>query len=417
MSNFNDSSRTARGLLLDLYQAAVAAVDGEDCVVRQLSLRPMSGRVWSVAIGKAAAAMLAGARLALGEQLEYALLITKNGYAAGPSPAACEVIEAGHPLPDANSLYAGRRLLELLAEAPRDVQWLFLISGGASSLVEVLPAGLALEDLQRLNAWLLASAWPIGRINALRRQLSRIKGGRLLDQLHGRHVRALLISDVPDDTPSVIGSGLLFPPIEAVPWDPAELPAWLCAWLDRVARKDAESSGRPRVEAEIVARLGQALDAVAERAAAHGYPVYRATTRLDRDAVDTGRQIAATLRSGAPGIYLWGGETTVRLPDQPGQGGRCQQLALAAAVALAGQQCITVLAAGTDGSDGPGDVAGACVDGGTLARGALEGLDALTALRQADAGRFLEAAGDLLDTGPTGTNVNDVVIGLKTVAI
>lgn len=375
----------------------------------------MPGQVWAVAIGKAAAAMLTGAWRALGAGLEHALLITKPGHAGGPWPVYCEVIEAGHPLPDANSLCAGRRLLELLAEAPEGVQWLFLISGGASSLVEALPEGMTLEDLQRLNAWLLASGWPIGRINALRRHLSCIKGGRLLDHLPGQSVRALLISDVPDDDPTVIGSGLLFPPAEMMPLERAALPVWLCAGLDRAALRDAATVERPRVEAEIVARLDQALDAAAARAAAHGYPVYRATTRLDGDAVETGKRIAATLLSGAPGIYLWGGETTVRLPDHPGRGGRCQQLALAAAEVLAGQHGITLLAAGTDGSDGPGDAAGACIDGGTLARGALEGLDALTALRQADAGRFLEAAGDLLDTGPTGTNVTDMVIGLKTV--
>lgn len=385
-------------------------------MLRQLRSRPLAGRVWAVAIGKAAAAMLAGARQALGANLEHALLITKTGHAAGPWPAHCEVIEAGHPLPDAGSLRAGQRLLELLATAPEAVQFLFLISGGASSLVEVLPEGMTLEDLQRLNSWLLASGWPIGQVNALRRRLSRIKGGRLLAHLHGRPVRALLISDVPDDDPAVIGSGLLFPAAEGFQSTPDAVPDWLHPWLERVAMQDDQANEWPQPEAEIVARLDQALDAAAGHALVLGYPVYRAPAHLDGDAAEAGVRIATTLLTGAPGIYLWGGETTAQLPEQPGQGGRCQHLALAAAELLAGRGDIVLLAAGTDGSDGPGDAAGACVDGQTLLRGESEGLDAQRALAQADAGRFLEAAGDLLDTGPTGTNVTDLVIGLKTVA-
>lgn len=397
-----------------MYRSALAAVDGEACVLRRLREQPLPGRVWTVAIGKAAAAMLSGARQALGSGLEHALLITKTGHAAGPWPAWCEVIEAGHPLPDAGSLRAGLRLLEMLATAPEDVQLLFLISGGASSLVEVLPEGMALADLQRLNAWLLASGWPIGRINALRRRLSRIKGGRLLDHLQGRPVRALLISDVPDDDPAVIGSGLLFPVAKDLQSEPDAVPDWLHLWLERAAMQDAQTGERAKIEAEIVARLDQALAAAAESAAAAGYPVYRAAARLDGDATEAGITIATTLLTGAPGIYLWGGETTVQLPEHSGQGGRCQQLALAAAVCLAGHDDIVLLAAGTDGSDGPSDAAGACIDGRTLHRGMSEGLDPQRALARADAGHFLEAAGDLLDTGPTGTNVTDLVIGLKT---
>lgn len=368
-----------------------------------------------MAVGKAAAAMLAGARQVLGEDLERSLLVTKRGHAAGHWPAGCEVIEAGHPVPDAGSLRAGQRLLEFLADAPSDAQLLFLISGGASSLIEALPEDMSLEDLQRLNAWLLASGWPISRMNALRRRLSRIKGGRLLDHLRGRKTRALLISDVQGDDPAVIGSGLLFPTVDVGDADAQAVPDWLRRWLDNAAAQAARTHAQPQVEAEIVARLEDALDAAAGQATALGYAVHRHPARLDGDAVATGRQVAATLIAGAPGIHLWGGETTVQLPEHPGQGGRCQQLALAAAELLAGHHGVALLAAGTDGSDGPGDAAGACVDGGSVARGSAEGLDASTALQQADAGRFLEAAGDLIDTGPTGTNVTDLVIGLKSV--
>lgn len=409
------SPDSSRGVLLRLYQAALAAVDGERCVAAHLEARPPSGqagRVWAIAIGKAATTMLAGAFAALDGQLERALLIAKHGHLHGREFPRSEILEAAHPLPDVSSLAAGRRLLEFMAAAPADVHWLFLISGGASSLVEVLPEGVTLADVQRVNAWLLASGLPIERMNALRRRLSCIKGGRLRGYLGARPARVLLISDVPGDDPAIIGSGLLHAAadIDALP---NPLPAWLSALIDRAVTTSADLP-TAHFETEIVARIEQALDAAAGLAAAHGFHVFRQRERLHGDAVVAGQRIAATLMAGAPGVYLWGGETTVRLPDQPGQGGRCQQLALAAAQVLAGQHGIYLLAAGTDGNDGPGDVAGVCVDGHTLERGSLDGLDADIALRQADAGRFLEAAGDLLDTGPTGTNVTDVVIGLKT---
>lgn len=414
MSDLYDNAVHAKTALLDIYQAALNAVDGTACVRRQLLARPLPGRVRAVAVGKAAAAMLAGARRVLGDALERALLVTKPGHAAGPWPSDCEVIEAGHPVPDAGSLRAGQRLLDFIAEAQTDVRFLFLISGGASSLVEALPEGMTLEDLQRVNAWLLASGWPIGRMNAVRRRVSRIKGGRLLEHLQRRNVRVLLISDVPGDDPAVIGSGLLFPAPDRERVDPRSLPDWLRPWTENTEAPTPNADTVPQVEAEIVARLDQALDAATERARALGYSVQRDPVRLDGDAAATGRRIATALIAGEPGIYLWGGETTVQLPDQPGQGGRCQQLALAAAEVLSGHDGIALLAAGTDGSDGPGDAAGACIDGETLARGSQEGFDASTALRQADAGSFLAAAGDLIDTGPTGTNVTDLVIGLKT---
>jgi hydroxypyruvate reductase len=399
------------GILLEIYQAALTAVDGARCVAAHLTVRPLAGRIWAVALGKAASAMLAGAFDSLGERLECALLITKHGHLQGREFPRSEVLQAAHPVPDDSSLAAGRQLLDFMTAAPADIEWLFLISGGTSSLVEVLPDGVSLTDVQCANQWLLASGLPIEQMNAIRRRLSRIKGGRLCEYLGNRPARVLLISDVPGDDPAVIASGLLHIADTDEPL-PAQLPAWLLALVNR---RDAVLADQPtaQIDTEIVARLDQALDAAASAATAYGYRVYRSHERLRGDAQHAGQQIAAALCAGAPGVYLWGGETTVCLPDHPGQGGRCQQLALAAAQVLAGQRGIYLLAAGTDGSDGPGDVAGACVDGQTLERGSLEGLDADIALQRADAGRFLEAAGDLLDTGPTGTNVTDVVIGLK----
>ena len=344
-------------------------------------------------------------------QIERALLVTKPGYAPARLAPSIEVIEAGHPVPDEHSLAAGRRLLALMATAPADVEWLFLISGGTSSLIEMLPAGLTLADLQRVNQWLLASGLPIDQMNALRRRLSLIKGGQLCGYLAGRPARVLLISDVTGDDPSIIGSGLLAAN-SAVAAAPVNLPDWLETLLTLLPDVPAPIDC-PAVETHIVARLDNALAAVVALAHERGFPVQQHSERLAGEAAIVGRDLTMQLLAAAPGVHLWGGETTVTLPEQPGKGGRCQQLALAAAIQLAGDSRVTLLAAGTDGGDGSSEVAGACIDGDTLARGQYEGLDAAHALAHADAGTFLEASGDLIETGPTGTNVTDLVIAFK----
>lgn len=357
--------------------------------------------------------MLAGAFDALSADIEAALLITKRGY--GPPSGALprtECIEAGHPVPDAASLQAGSRLLRFIADAPPGRPWLILISGGASSLVEVLPDGMSLNDLQRMNDWLLASGLAIEEINAVRRRVSRIKGGGLAVHLAGHgagRVLALLMSDVPDDDPGVIGSGLLHAAARDLPSD---LPSWLQAWVEGAAPVSA-ATVLPDMETVIVASLDLALEAAARAGADLGLEVHLHAERLAGDAAGTGRRLAGALSSARPGLHIWGGETTVVLPAAPGRGGRYQQLALAAAEVLEGRVDCLLLAGATDGSDGPTDAAGALVDGTTLARGRGMGLDAARALAAADAGCYLAATGDLIDTGPTGSNVNDVVLALK----
>jgi len=258
----------------------------------------------------------------------------------------------------------------------------------------------------------LASGWDIHRMNALRKHLSRIKGGRLAAHLRGRRIMQLLISDVPGDSPSDIGSGLLVADEESR-IAASVLPPWLQTLLKSAPPPLTDLSCFTNIETHIIASFDHALAAAVREAKKLGYAIQVHAERLSGDAAATGRRLAAELRDGAAGLHIWGGETTVELPANPGRGGRNQHLALAAAEALADRDKVWLLAAGTDGSDGPGEDAGALVDGGTLARGALEGLDAADCLQRADAGTFLEASGDLISTGPTGTNVMDIVIGLK----
>jgi len=278
-------------------------------------------------------------------------------------------------------------------------------------LIEDPLPGVTLGDLEALNQWALARNVPIGQLNGLRRRLSAIKGGRLAAQLAGRPAWALLISDVPGDDPSVIGSGLVACRLGEEGPLPADLPARLHTLFASVP-----SWAGATLPTTVVASLTQALDAIEARAQALGLTVQRQAHRVEGLAVNAATDLAASLSNLTADVLIAGGETTVELPTTPGVGGRCQHLALAAALHLQGRSDVSLLIAGSDGIDGASVDAGAIVDGGTLARAALESLDADDCLRRADSGAFLHASGDLLHTGPTLTNVGDLVIGLKMTA-
>lgn len=403
-----------RQQLLKIFLAAVAAVGGRARVSSYLRAHPPVGPVYLIAFGKAAGAMAHGAHEALGDRILSGLVITKHG---SDESLPWPVLESGHPMPDETSLKAGARLIEFAKSIPQDAQVLVLLSGGASALVEALPAGLGLTQLRELSRWLLGAGLDIHAMNAIRKRLSLLKGGRLAQLLYPHKVLCLAISDVSGDDPRSIGSG----PLVAEPGaDTPQLSAGAPEWL-RTALQQAPPLPRPddacfrNVEFQIVARLDDAKRAAAEAAQKFGHEVKVHAEFIGGDAVETGARLAhELLESGAGVVHIWGGETTVRLPPHPGRGGRNQSLALSAALTLRGHTGFWFLAAGTDGTDGPTEDAGALVDGETVARGKIHGLDADAALAKADAGTFLEASGDLIHTGPTGTNVMDLILGLKT---
>jgi len=406
-------SRPIRNELLEIFEAALAAVNGCAVVREYLRRHPPGEPVYVLAVGKAACAMARGAHEALGSAIRDALVVTKEGYAESlPWP----VHEAGHPYPNARSLDAGARLLEFVARVPLSVPMLVMLSGGASALLEVLPPGVSLAQLEEVNRWLLGSGMDIVAMNTVRKRLSCIKGGRLAALLSPRPVLCLAISDVPGDDARAIGSGPLTADIALhAPLAGMALPPEIESLL-----RISPPAPRPddacfdRVRYEIVARLDDALRAAARAARVRGWRSVVAPRRLDGNAVDVGARLARELVCAEPGVvHVWGGETTVVLPAVPGRGGRNQSVALAAARELRGGNGVAMLAAGTDGSDGPTEDAGALVDGLTVERGEIAGLDADVALAGADAGRFLEASGDLIRTGPTGTNVMDLILGLR----
>lgn len=396
--------------MLSCYTAALAAVDGRAVVAARLRGESSAKPVWVIAVGKAAEAMALGARDALGAAIADAFIVTRTP--SGPLP--WPVRAGGHPLPDAASLLAGRELIAFVARAPADADVLVLLSGGASALIEHLPDGITLDDLRRVNEWLLASGLDIGAMNRLRRRLSLLKGGRLADLLAPRTVRCLAISDVPGDDVRWIGSGPLTP-IGLDEELPPGLPAFIGEFLQRSpAVAPVRENGRS-VRVEIVAGNREARQAAAKCAETQGIRARVEPALITGDAAEAGRRLAQALLESPRGVMqVWGGETTVRLPARPGRGGRAQHLALSAALTLAGHDGVYLLAAGTDGSDGPGEDAGALVDGETLTRGELHAGRAVEALARADAGTFLEASGDLIQTGPTGTNVMDLILGLRT---
>jgi glycerate 2-kinase len=378
---------SARHTLLELLDAALRAVDGRAVVASALPRDFKPSHLF--AIGKAASSMVLGVRAALGGAPDT-LLVTKDGHVAAELRGApgITVLESAHPLPDARSLAAGEELVRRLQELPDDACPLFLVSGGSSSLVEALQPGVGLEDLRALNEHGLAAGWDIAQLNARRARLSRIKGGGVARLLGARRACALFISDVPGDDVDVIGSGLL-------------------------GRHHGQFDG---IERRVVANVERAVQAAVDAGAARGLTLEAGPRRFDGDAAEVATHFLERLRATSADGMVWGGESTVRLPAHHGRGGRNMHLALALARSMHRAEPLTVLAVGTDGTDGPTDDAGAIVDAGSLERAELGGCDVERAFIEFDSGTALEASGDLVHTGPTGTNVGDVLIGLKQTA-
>jgi glycerate 2-kinase len=409
---------SGRDLLIECYRAALAAVDARRCVRDSLQRRPLDGTWHVVAIGKAAAAMTQGAIDALGPRVAGGRVVVPPEHLPAefaPSPRHIVVITASHPLPDQRSLAAGEAIADYVSSLPGDASLLFLVSGGASSLVEWLRPGVSLADLQGLNRWALAAGVPIAQLNALRRGLSRLKGGGLATLAGRRRTVALMVSDVPRDDPRVIGSGLLHASGTSTPVAVAPLPVEIGAVLARAAAEPAVAV--PRVPVRIVAALQMAREAAAGAARSHGVEVRVSPRRLAGEAAVLGHRLAGRLCRLPPRtLQVWGGECTVTLPARPGRGGRNQHLALSAAIELERRRAsqAVLLAAGTDGIDGATADAGAVVDATTCLRGRDGGFDPHVSLSAADSGSFLEASGDLLHTGATLTNVGDLVLCLGT---
>ena len=414
-----------RQFLLDCFQAALEAVDARRCVREHLTIadsrRTFQGDWHVIAIGKAAGAMALGAIEALGGRIAGGCVITAAGHVPAELPSRAPhlmLLQGAHPLPDASSIEAGVQLVRLVQELPVKARVLCLVSGGASSLVEYPVRGITLDDLQCVGNFALSAGVSIEEINCIRRQLSQIKGGGLANMLGERRILALMVSDVPRDDPRVIGSGLLHASPDAGPATIAGLPREIEAIVQRAMNSQGVQTllREKAIPTQIVASQRKASVAAARLAQAGGVSVTVSRQRLHGEAAVLGVACAgATTKLPERTLRIWAGESTVTLPGHAGRGGRNQHLALSAACAFAAsdRDDAWLLAAGTDGIDGVTDDAGAIVDSGTCARGADAGRDCHLSLSGADSGTFLEAAGDLLHTGATLTNVGDMVLGLR----
>ncbi len=411
-----------QALLKAMFHAAVEAAAPALCVPPNLP-PPPKGRTIVVGGGKAAAAMAQAVEAHWPPDRPLSgLVVTRYQHGVGPLPRI-EVIEAAHPVPDAAGQGAAARMLDLVAGLTPDDLVLCLVSGGASSLLALPAPGITLADKQAINRALLRSGADIGDMNTVRKHLSAIKGGRLAQAAWPAQVVTLLISDVPGDDPSVIGSGPTVPDASTSAAALAVLARYRIAVPDAVLRHlraDAAETPKPghaafaRATARVIATPQAALEAAAAMARAAGITPLILGDAIEGEAAEVARVMAGIAlhcaRRGQPAappcVLLSGGETTVTVRGA-GRGGRNLEFLLALGVALRGHPCIHALAADTDGIDGTEDNAGAVLAPDSLSRAVALGLDPLARLADNDGYGVFSALGDLVVTGPTRTNVND----------
>ena len=429
---------TDKATLEDIFRAALAAADPYRAVekyadaVRKEYRDGGFRRLVVVGLGKAAFTMARALHDRLGVGIDSGVVVTKYGHA---DPAvhlgAVEVCEGGHPLPDENGFQATRKVIDLRGTLDESTLAVCLVSGGGSAIFVAPGEGILLAEKQKLTNLLLRCGAPIEELNTVRKHISRVKGGRLAEILYPARVISLILSDVVGDPLDIIASGVTSPDgstysdamaiLEKYRLLP-EVPPSILDLLSRGVRGLAPETPKPgdrvfaRVDNLIIGSNRLALDAAMKRAGALDFQAEIIARDVVGEASDYGRKLAAVardakVRAGREGrkklCLISGGEPTVTVRGA-GLGGRNTELALAFAIAAEGLEGVGLLSAGTDGTDGPTDAAGAVADGSTVARGRDVGLDAAASLAENDSYPFFKALGDLVVTGPTGTNVIDV---------
>ena len=393
---------------------SIREVQPDSAVIRALKETTLNGKIKLVAAGKAAWQMAKAASNYLGERLEQGIVITKYGHVRGELPRI-RCCEAGHPVPDEGSFDAARKALALTENLTKDDTVLFLLSGGGSALFELplIPA----EALQDVTRQLLACGADIVEINTLRKRLSAVKGGRFAQHCTPAKVFSIILSDILGDPPDMIASGPTCPDSSTCA-DAMEIVRRYDLSL-REETKQLLMVETPKALANaqwmITGSVRELCDAAARSCRKLGYEPFFLTDRLCCQAREAGSVMASILRThagdGKKLAFLAGGETVVRLTGS-GKGGRNQELALAAAEGISGLSNAALFSVGSDGTDGPTDAAGGFVDGATRQRLLEEGIHIDQVLLNNDAYHALQRTDGLIFTGPTGTNVNDVTVGL-----
>ena len=434
-----------RGDADTIFGAAVHAVDAEQCVKSFVSLEgdilTIDGQTYDLAsfsqvvavgAGKATPRMAVALESVLGERISVGLINTK--YEHTEPLSQIETIECGHPVPDQAGVEGTNRILNLLEEADDQTLVICLLSGGGSAILPAPAEGISLEDKQETTRLLLSCGANIVELNAVRKHLSRVKGGGLARTAFPATVVALMLSDVIGDPLDVIASGPTVPDTStyktcAEIFSKYELtdslPSSVAERLKLGLTGDVADTTKPgdealsRVQNVVVGSNGLAVTAAREKAEALGYNTIVLTTRLEGEAREIahvysaiGKEILSSSTPVAPpACVIAGGETTVTVRGT-GKGGRNQEIALAGAQQIAGWSPLVLFSGGTDGTDGPTDAAGAVSDGETMARAEAADLSSNDFLKNNDAYHFFKALDDLIITGPTGTNVADVAFVL-----
>jgi glycerate 2-kinase len=405
--------------------AGIAAVDPGDLVRRALERHPVHGDVSLVAVGKAAGAMASAALDVVGPSIQRGVVISPDPVTISAGGISCFV--GGHPIPNERGAQGAQMIVEI-AESLRERETLLcLISGGASALTTLPAAGLSVSDVASATTLLLRAGATIGELNCVRKHIDRLKGGRLAALAFPARVIALVLSDVVGDSLATIASG----PTVADPttiadaitvcqsrgvWDrmPASIRSHLESGIDESPKPDDPRLGN--AETCVIGSNITAAEAACAQATASGYTARIVTTSLTGEARDAGGEIVKAARDecarvGGRVALVYGGETTVTVRGT-GTGGRNQELALGAAIAMDGIPGMAVVSLGTDGIDGPTDAAGAVADGDSISKARAHGIDASSVLAANDAYTFWKSIGGLVRTGPTGTNVMDIIVAL-----
>ncbi|AEH51445.1 glycerate kinase type-2 family protein [Pseudothermotoga thermarum] len=405
---------------LQIIQKTIESVLPDNAVKDQLSKLNLDGKFFVLAIGKAAWRMAKAASEILKDKIIKGVVITKYNHSLGEIENF-EIYEAGHPVPDENSLKATDRALQLISKLDETVQILFLISGGGSSLFEKLKEGITLAQLQQITKDLLACGANITEINAIRKRLSLVKGGKFAEFVYPRKIIALVLSDVLQDRLDSIASGPAYPDLTTTQEVLQIVERYNLRLDEPLKRYLLEETPKVVTNAEhyIIGSVKTACETAESVAKSLGYNTVILTTTLNCEAKEAGRFLASIAKEilifdrpiRKPAAIILGGETVVHVKGT-GKGGRNQELALSAAIEIAGLKSVVIASVGTDGTDGPTDAAGGIVDGQTVLKIKEAGLDPIKLLDNNDSYRALDLANCLLKIGPTGTNVNDLVLAL-----
>lgn len=413
--------RNIREDALVIIEESIKAVLPEEAVVKALNERQMDKDVVIVAIGKAAWNMAKAAKDTLGTKVKKGIVVTKYNHSQG-SIDTLEIVEAGHPVPDENSVRGATRALEIVSDLTDNEEVLLLISGGGSSLFEKPMEGLSLKDIIDLTSQLLSCGADIVEMNTIRKHLSAVKGGRFAKQCNKASLYAIVLSDVIGDRLDSIASGPAYPDSSTSEEAFGIIKKYHLYINDNI--KMIMSKETPKsvenCETIIMGSVSALCEAAAVSAENLGYKSVILTSSLECEAKEIGKFLAATAKETkrestslykleTPCAVILGGETVVKIIGD-GKGGRNQEIALSAALGIEGLEDVVIFSLGSDGTDGPTDAAGGIVDGQTTERICKAGRIPQVDLDNNDSYHSLKASDDLIMTGATGTNVNDVMV-------